>query len=314
VPTDAATAVLITLRDRVQALHEAHVLVADSDPVSPEGASVLADAAARLGDVLAASSEVLDPARTEAVRSGVGHLGEFAEAVRAADAVADAAAAQLEEIPHALVVGPVGDRTRHEARERRTTPAAALAEAAASPAAQDLLHRADRLVVTPGPGAGAGRAAGTALCAAARADLDAFTAMTDALGDASGPGETLLRSLRGVATRVASSVALALDARDDGEKGSATGGKGRKRALRLVRAVGRVADSAREVTDLVATGRHLVDLADLAHRRRDPGFTYGLLHAGASAAEVRARARLAEALDAALDAARAKKLRSWLAD
>ncbi len=118
-PTDAATAVLITLRDRVQALHEAHVLVADSDPVSPEGASVLADAAARLGDVLAASSEVLDPARTEAVRSGVGHLGEFAEAVRAADAVADAAAAQLEEIPHALVVGPVGDRTRHEARERR---------------------------------------------------------------------------------------------------------------------------------------------------------------------------------------------------
>lgn len=294
--TDAATAVLVALRTRVQGLHEALGAVETADDPAHGTAAGLRDAAARLALLLASMHPVLDPARTDGPRRQLEALAATAGTVRDAEVLGDLLADALGDVPRALVAGPLADRVRRHLRERRTQAADVLAKTVRAEDCAAVVRTVDRLVITPPLGPGAGAKATKVLARCARADDEALAGAIAAVQE--GTSDTGWAGVRDAALALAGSAGAAATGQDKGPG---------KKATKLASAADEL---AARVDDLLDTGRArrlLVDLADLAHRHREPGFTYGVLHAEAGRRGELAFARVEVAL-AAIDR---DKLRSW---
>lgn len=295
--TDAGTVALVALRARAQTLHEAlDAVIAPTDddgrPVAT--ATRLRDAAEALAAQLASLEGVLDAERTAPVRERVARLAEVAAPVRDVEAVGEVLADALAAVPRALVLGPVGDRLRQAVRARRDEAAAALEAAVGDPECAATLREVDRLVITPPLGDRAGGKPGKVLGKAAAADDGRLEALLGE-GPALGVDPAHDREVRAAALAVAVSSTTAVD-----EHG--------KKARKLAEAAAEVVAAAEGVGDADRASRLLVDLADQAHRRREPGFTYGRAHAVVAA---RRDGALAD-LDRALADVGDDKRRSWL--
>ncbi len=296
--TDAATAVLVALRARVQSLHEALDAVETADAPAPGTAGGLRDAAGRLAALLSSVHPVLDAERTEPARAHLAELADVAAAVRDAEVLEDLLADLLAEVPKALVSGPLADRLRHHLRDRRGQGADTLAKAVRDEQCAAVVGTVDRLVITPPLAEGAGAKATAVLAACAREDDERLTAAVEAVRAAptsepgTEPGWSAVRD-----------AALALA----GSAGAAAPEHGKK-AAKLATIADELAGRVDDLLDTVRARRLVVDLADLAHRHREPGFTYGLLHAGAARRGEIARVLVEESLDD-LDG---RKRRSWM--
>jgi CHAD domain-containing protein len=298
VTTDAATAVLVALRTRVQSLHEALDAVETADAPAPGTAAGLRDAADRLAALLSSMHAVLDTERTEPARAALAPVAAAAGRGRDAEVLDELIADLLAEVPKALVSGPLADRVRRHLRERRGEGADTLAKAVRDERWGAVVAGVDRLVITPPLAESAGAKAPKVLARCAREDDERLAAAVAAVRAAptvepgTEPGWPAVRD-----------AALALA----GSAGAAAPEHGKKAAKLASRAddlAGRVDD----LLDTVRARRLIVDLADLAHRHREPGFTYGVLHAAAARRGEIARVLVEEALD---DLA-SRKRRSWM--
>jgi len=181
VTTDAAPAVLVALRARVQSLHEALDAVETADAPAPGTAAGLRDAADRLAALLSSVPTVLDTERTEPARASLATLADVAGTVRDAEVLEELLTDLLSEVPKALVSGPLGDRVRRHLRERRAEGADTLAKAVRDEQCGAVVGGVDRLVITPPLAEGAGAKAPTVLAACARADDERLTDAVDAV-------------------------------------------------------------------------------------------------------------------------------------
>jgi hypothetical protein len=310
VTTDAATAVLVALRTRVQALHEALDAVETADAPAPGTAAGLRDAADRLAALLSSMHPVLDTERTEPARESLAALADVAGTVRDAEVLDELLVDLLAEVPKALVSGPLADRMRRHLRERRGEGADTLAKAVRDEQSGEVVVTVDRLVITPPLAEGAGAKAPKVLAACAREDderLGAAVAVVRAASTRSGAEPERGRSTVEPGTEPGwpevRDAALALA----GSAGAAAPEHGKK-AAKLASRADELAGRVDELLDTVRARRLIVDLADLAHRHHEPGFTYGVLHAAATRRGEIARVLVEEALD---DLARPKR-RSWM--
>lgn len=307
VSSDAGTAALVALRGRAQTLHEAVAAATGGDVPAGVAGSGLREAAERTAALLRSWDGLLDPERTAPVADrldprehgdgrGSGPAAAAA-AVREAAALDDLCADLLADVPRALVLGPVGDRLRQELRARRDEAADELAAHLADEACAATLRAVDGLVITPPLTDAAAGKASKALARAAGDDDRRLDEAVAVLREAAGPQEHEHRrvAVRSAALALATSAAAAAD-----EHG--------KKARRLAEAADAVVAAVDALDDTARASRLLVDLADRAHRRREPGFTYGLLHAAATARSRRARVALDDALEEVAD----EKRRSWL--
>jgi hypothetical protein len=181
--------------------------------------------------------------------------------------------------------------------ERRDAVAAMLTQ----PEWTSLLAHADQLVLTaPIRGRKPKNAARDLARALADADAAAREAAEVAVVDTDGPAPAGVAQL-GPAVTAAHTVATTARV--------ARGVLG-KQARKLGDAAAALATTAEARRRSESVTHWLVDLADLAHRAGEPSFTYGVLHAEATAR----REAAVEALVAAVSAYTRSKLRKGLAD
>lgn len=292
----AGTAAVMALRDRVQVLHLAvdAVRAVDGDGATPATAAAVRDATGRLAALLGSFAAIVDGAATGGLRRSLEALTGRAAALVEADGARVLGERMLADVPRALVVGPVPDRLRHHQRDRARAAAGALAAALDEPRTASTLADAGRLVITP-PLTEAARGKTKVLARCVAADDDRLDETVE--GVLADPASTAQawEPLRAAALALSSSA-------------SAVAAEHGKKARRLASVADDVVGAVDELTEAVRLQRLLVDLADVAHRHREPGFTYGVLHSAARAHEDAARARLADAVDALSR----EKLHSWL--
>lgn len=324
----ASTLVLAAIRDRVAALHaavepevepELEVAGVDDDdagssvtvPAAPEevpdasAASAasgddeidverLADAVADLEAVVTGFGPLIEGDDVGALRSELAWARSTLAAARELDATIELLEELVEDLDPTLRQGPVDARLGIVTAARTSEQRAAVTAMLAQPEWASLLHHADQLVLTaPISGRKPKQAASVLGGALAAVDDEAREQVASVVTETEARVDEVARAAEAVA--VTARVTRAVHG---------------KHARKLADAADDLAAALGERRQAEAAARWLVDLADLAHRAGEPGFTYGVLHTVARAR----RAEADEAVAAAVTAYAKPKLHKWLVD
>ncbi|MDD7939113.1 hypothetical protein PHK61_11875 [Actinomycetospora lutea] len=272
-------------------------------PDGPGGPDVerLAEALADLDAVLTGFASLIEGGELPALRAELSWARSTVEEARALDGTIELLEDLVEDLDPSLRQGPVEARigivVTARAAERRDAVTAMLAR----PEWTSLVAHADQLVLTaPISGRKPKNAPRVLARALADADAAAREAAAAAVPDTEGADRAGATRLDPVAAAAHTVAATARVAR--GVLG--------KQARRLGDAAAALATTTEECRRSGSVTHWLVDLADLAHRAGEPSFSYGVLHAEATAR----REAADEALAGAVTAYTRPKLRKWLAD
>ncbi|GAA4910245.1 CHAD domain-containing protein [Actinomycetospora succinea] len=267
-PADAGDVVLEIVGSRVRAL---------GDTIGPvrrdehDAVHQFRVGARRLRTVLATYRPVLRRDVTDPLRDELRWVAGVAGAARDAEVAEEQLGELLATVPGWLVLGPVDQRVHAVLRQRYRRAHDDLLAVLDGDRFAELLAGLERLLVDPPLTARATEDAAPVLARCVRRDDKRLRAAVAAAARASTEQEhaELLHEVRKAAKRL----------RYAAESVEAVHGKD---AARVAGRAKTVQTHLGDHQDTVVQREVLLELADLAHRAGEPGFTYGLLHAEAA--------------------------------
>jgi CHAD domain-containing protein len=249
------------LRDQVAELHEQDAAIRGDEARAVHRMRI---AARRLRSALVTCGPVLRDAH-EDVRAELRWLGQVLGQVRDVQVMRDRIRAQLDDLPHDLVLGPVPRRLAVEMHRREKDGLATLREALDSPRYFRLLDALDGLVADAGV-APSGARARDVLRDLVRRDAKRLRRAVDAVEEATiEDHDAALHEARKKAKRLRYAAELA-------EMG------GWRRGSKVARRAKRVQQALGEHQDTVVAQETLRELGALSFLNGENGFTFGLLH------------------------------------